>query len=174
MGAVRRRTPRPAPVGRRGVVIAIRPRSPSSPPAAAAIADWPFAIAAAISPAPASPALLAERGPPGGLHLLGPRHPGELSHRQCWLFQWHGWPHLPPSPAISPPPRTASTAVDPVLAVLQALLSLLTHSPESPFCGEYELREDPQLSPAVQPVYSGLPGPRAGDPALGNGRGRAV
>lgn len=41
-----------------------------------------------------------------------------------------------------------------MLAVLQALWNLLTHSPESPYFGEYELREAPQLPLAVPPEYS--------------------
>ena len=139
------------------------PRSPSSPPPAE-IADLPFAIAAAVSPAPATPALLsrvppARRTPPARPPPPRIQSPAVLAIPVARVV---------PSPAIArptmatgrtppprpPPPRTASAAVEPVLAVLQALPSLLSHSPESPFFGEYELREDPQLPPAVPPNYS--------------------
>ena len=161
MAAVRPRYPRPAAVGRRGVAIAIRP---------------PLAVITA----PSCNSGLAVRYCSG--HLAGPGEPGfaELSaarqedstcsapatqdpvNASVGHSGGTGGPIARPTmatgrtpPARPPPPRTASAAVEPVLAVLQALPSLLSHSPESPFFGEYELREDPQLPPAVPPQYSG-------------------
>ena len=67
------------------------PRSPSSSLPPAAIAGLPFAFGAAMSPAPASPAL-SSRVPLARTDSLRSRR------TRCWPYRWHEWSHHPPSP----------------------------------------------------------------------------
>ena len=141
MAAVRRRATRSAAVGRRGI-----PLLPPPPPARRHCRQLG----------------LRRQGRP---HQLGFRHPGGPHPASADIPV----ARITPSPAVTRPttatertppprplpPRTASVAVESLLAVLQALPSLLTHPPESPYFGEYELKEAPQLPPPMSPENSG-------------------
>ena len=141
MAAVRRRATRSAAVGRRGI-----PLLPPPPPARRHCRQLG----------------LRRQGRP---HQLGFRHPGGPHPASADIPV----ARITPSPAVTRPttatertppprplpPRTASVAVESLLAVLQALPSLLTHPPESPYFGVYELKEAPQLPPPMSPENSG-------------------